>query len=99
MTEERERVVEYATRMQVIAADLDELVTDMLVYLSGGRKKIRDIVKDLEREHGTEIPEDDVYDFAYDAGYVHDEIKEQINAMLRDGILYRPYPDTVSFVR
>lgn len=62
-------------------------------------RSIREIIKELEREYGEEIPVDEVLVLAEEEGMERDKAEEMIEAMKRDGILYSPGSGVIRFVR
>jgi replicative DNA helicase Mcm len=62
-------------------------------------RSIREIIKELEREYGEEIPVDEVLELAEEEGMEREKAEEIIEAMKRDGILYSPGSGVIRFVR
>ncbi len=62
-------------------------------------RSIREIIKDLEREYGEEVPLDEVLDIAEEEGMERDKAEEIIEVMKRDGILFSPSSGVIKFVR
>ena len=59
---------------------------------------IREIVRDLEREHGPEVPLEAVYEIAEEGGMKREDAEELILAMKRDGLFYSPSKDVIKWV-
>ncbi|RLG35507.1 AAA family ATPase [Methanosarcinales archaeon] len=62
-------------------------------------RSIREIIKDLEREYGEEVPLEEVLDLAEEEGMEREKAEEIIEVMKRDGILFSPSSGIVKFVR
>ena len=62
-------------------------------------KSIRDIIKELEKDYGAEIPINEVLDLAEEEGMERDKVEEIIEVMKRDGILFSPGSGVIKFVR
>ena len=62
-------------------------------------RSIREIIKDLEREYGDEVPLEEVLDLAEEEGMEREKAEEIIEVMKRDGILFSPSSGIVKFVR
>jgi replicative DNA helicase Mcm len=61
-------------------------------------RSIREIIKELEKDYGEEVPLDEVLDLAEEEGMERDKVEEIIEAMKRDGILYSPGSGVIKFV-
>jgi replicative DNA helicase Mcm len=61
-------------------------------------RSIREIIKELEKEYGEEVPLEEVLDLAEEDGMERDKAEEIIEAMKRDGILYSPGSGVIKFV-
>jgi replicative DNA helicase Mcm len=61
-------------------------------------RSIREIIKELEKDYGEEVPLDEVLDLAEEDGMERDKVEEIIEAMKRDGILYSPGSGVIKFV-
>lgn len=62
-------------------------------------RSIREIIKDLEKEFGEEIPIEEVLERAEDEGLDRDKAEEIIDTMKREGILFSPGSGVIKFVR
>jgi len=62
-------------------------------------RSIREIIKELEKDYGEEIPIDEVLDLAEEEGMERDKTEEIIEVMKRDGILFSPGSGVIKFVR
>lgn len=62
-------------------------------------RSIREIIKDLEREYGEEVPLIEVLDQAEQDGMEREKAEEIIEVMKRDGILYSPVGGVIKFVK
>ncbi len=62
-------------------------------------RSIREIIKELEKDYGEEIPIDEVLDLAEEEGMERDKVEEIIDVMKRDGILFSPGSGVIKFVR
>ena len=62
-------------------------------------RSIREIIKDLEREYGDEVPLEEVLDLAEEEGMEREKAEEIIEVMKRDGILFSPSSGIIKFVR
>lgn len=62
-------------------------------------KSLRDIIKELEKEYGPEVPIEEVLDLAEYDGMDREKVEEMIELMERDGILYSPMNGVIKFVR
>ena len=62
-------------------------------------RSIREIIKDLEREYGEEVPLEEVLDLAEEEGMEREKAEEIIEVMKRDGILFSPSSGIIKFVR
>jgi replicative DNA helicase Mcm len=61
-------------------------------------RSIREIIKELEKEYGEEVPLEEVLDLAEEEGMERDKAEDIIEAMKRDGILYSPGSGVIKFV-
>ena len=62
-------------------------------------RSIREIIKELEKGYGEEIPIAEVLDIAEEEGMEIDKAEEIIYVMKRDGLLYSPGSGVIKFVR
>jgi len=62
-------------------------------------RSIREIIKELEKDYGEEIPIEEVLDLAEEEGMERDKAEEIIDVMKRDGILFSPGSGVIKFVR
>ncbi len=62
-------------------------------------RTIREIISDLEREYGAEVPLTEVYDMAEEEGIEREKAEEAVEVMKRDGILFSPGVGVVRFVK
>ena len=62
-------------------------------------RSIREIIKDMEREYGEEVPLEEVLDLAEEEGMEREKAEEIIEVMKRDGILFSPSSGIIKFVR
>jgi len=62
-------------------------------------RSIRELIKELEKDYGEDIPIDEVLDLAEEEGMERDKAEEIIDVMKRDGILFSPGSGVIKFVR
>ncbi|MCW3130160.1 MAG: ATP-binding protein [Methanophagales archaeon] len=62
-------------------------------------RSIRDIIKELEKEYGDEVPIEEVLDLAEEEGIEREKAEDIIEVMKRDGILFSPGSGVIKFVR
>lgn len=62
-------------------------------------RSIREIIKELEKEYGDEVPIEDVLDLAEEEGMEREKAEDIIEVMKRDGILFSPGSGVIKFVR
>ncbi|MFV9677990.1 MAG: AAA family ATPase, partial [Methanosarcinales archaeon] len=62
-------------------------------------RSIREIIKELEKDYGDEVPVEEVLDLAEEEGMERDKVEEIIDVMKRDGILFSPSGGVIKFVR
>jgi replicative DNA helicase Mcm len=62
-------------------------------------KSIREIIKELEKEYGEDVPVEEVLDLAEEDGMEREKAEEIIEIMKRDGILFSPVSGIIKFVR
>ncbi|MBE0517182.1 MAG: minichromosome maintenance protein MCM [Methanophagales archaeon] len=62
-------------------------------------RSIREIIKELEKEYGEEVPTEEVLDLAEEEGMEREKAEEMIEVMKKDGILYSPGSGVIKFVR
>ncbi len=62
-------------------------------------KSIKEIIKELEKEYGEEVPIEEVLNLAEEKGMERDKAEEIIDVMKRDGLLFSPGGGVVKFVR
>jgi replicative DNA helicase Mcm len=62
-------------------------------------RSIREIIKELEKEYGEEVPMEEVLDLAEEEGMEREKAEEMIEVMKKDGILYSPGSGVIKFVR
>jgi len=60
---------------------------------------VRELIKQLEKAYGEEIPLSEILDMAEEGGMERDKAEETIDVMKRDGILFSPGSGVVKFVR
>ncbi|MHC1635389.1 MAG: minichromosome maintenance protein MCM [Candidatus Methanospirareceae archaeon] len=60
---------------------------------------LRDIIKELEREYGEDVPVEEILDMAEERGIEREKAEEIIDMLERDGIIYTPQIGFVRFVR
>ncbi|MGC9443399.1 MAG: minichromosome maintenance protein MCM [Candidatus Methanospirareceae archaeon] len=62
-------------------------------------RSIKELIKELEKEYGEDVPIDEVLNLAEEEGMERDKVEEILEAMKRDGILYSPESGVIKFVR
>ncbi len=97
-------VVNYCLKRVFVDPETGRLDTDWVtVGITKTRRdrarSIREIIKDLEREYGEEVPLDEVLDLAEEEGMEREKAEEIIDVMKRDGILFSPSSGVIKFVR
>ncbi|MDI6729911.1 MAG: minichromosome maintenance protein MCM, partial [Thermodesulfovibrionales bacterium] len=79
--------------------DVDWVVSGMSKTRRDRARIIREIIKELEKEYGDEVPIAEVLDQAEVEGMERDKVEEIIEVMKRDGILYSPGGGVIKFVK
>ena len=62
-------------------------------------RSISEIIKELEKEYGEEVPVEEVLELAEEEGMEKEKAEDIIEIMKRDGILFSPGSGVVKFVR
>lgn len=62
-------------------------------------RSIREIIKELEKGYGEEVPIEEVLDLAEEQGMDREKAEDVIEVMKRDGILLSPESGVIKFVR
>ena len=105
--EDAERVINVVTYcLKQVSTDPEtgKLDTDWIAVGTTKTKRdrarsIRDIIKELEKEYGDEVPLEEVLDLAEEDGMERDKVEEIVDVMKRDGILFSPSGGVIKFVR
>ena len=97
-------IVTYCLKRVFVDPETGRLDTDWVTVGISKTKRdrarsIREIIKDLEREYGDEVPLEEVLDLAEEEGMEREKAEEIIEVMKRDGILFSPSSGIVKFVR
>jgi len=79
--------------------DVDWVATGTTKTRRDRARSIREIIKELEKEYGDEVPIEEVFDLAEEQGMDIDKADEIIEVMKRDGILFSPGSGVIKFVR
>ncbi len=98
------KVVTYCLRQVFVDPETGKLDVD---WVAAGTTKtrrdrarsIKELIKDLEKEFGEEVPIEEVLDLAVEEGMDRDKAEEMIEMMKRDGILFSPGSGVIKFVR
>jgi replicative DNA helicase Mcm len=98
------KVVTYCLRHVFIDPETGRLDADWITVGTTKTRRdrarsIRDIIKELEKEYGEEVPIDEVLDLAEEEGMEREKAEEIIEVMKKDGILYSPGSGVIKFVR
>jgi DNA replicative helicase MCM subunit Mcm2 (Cdc46/Mcm family) len=62
-------------------------------------KTIREIMVELEKTSGADIPALDVVTRAEEEGIAHEKVEEVLDLLKRDGIIFSPTQGIIKFVR
>ncbi|MCD6203256.1 MAG: minichromosome maintenance protein MCM [Methanophagales archaeon] len=97
-------IVTYCLKRVFVDPETGRLDTDWVTVGISKTKRdrarsIREIIKDLEREYGDEVPLEEVLDLAEEEGMEREKAEEIIEVMKRDGILFSPSSGIIKFVR
>lgn len=79
--------------------DVDWVAAGTTKSRRGRARSIREIIKELEKEFGEEIPIEEVLERAEDEGLDREKAEEIIDVMKRDGLLFSPGGGVVKFIR
>ncbi len=105
--EDAERVINevtYCLKRVFVDPETGKLDTDWITVGTTKTKRdrarsIREIIKELEKEYGEEVPIEEVLDLAEEEGMEREKAEEMIEVMKRDGILFSPGSGVIKFVR
>ncbi|MBI4144281.1 minichromosome maintenance protein MCM [Candidatus Woesearchaeota archaeon] len=78
--------------------DIDRIATEIPASQRSKIILIKELILDLEKTHGKEIPTETVYKTAQQKGLTESEIDEIINTLKRSGDIYEPRRGTISKV-
>jgi replicative DNA helicase Mcm len=97
-------VVTYCLNRVFVDPETGKLDTDWITVGTTKTRRdrarsIREIIKELEKEYGEEVPIEEVLDLAEEEGMERDKVEEIIELMKRDGILFAPGSGVIKFVR
>ena len=97
-------VVTYCLKQVSTDPETGKLDTDWVAVGTTKTKRdrarsIREIIKELEKDYGDEVPVEEVLDLAEEEGMERDKVEEIIDVMKRDGILFSPSGGVIKFVR
>ncbi|MDI6885547.1 MAG: minichromosome maintenance protein MCM [archaeon] len=97
-------VVTYCLKRVFVDPETGKLDADWITVGTTKTKRdrarsIREIIKELEKEYGEEVPIDEVLDLAEEEGMEREKAEEIIEVMKKDGILYSPGSGVIKFVR
>jgi replicative DNA helicase Mcm len=98
------KVVTYCLKRVFVDPETGKLDTDWVTVGTTKTKRdrarsIREIIKELEKEYGEEVPIEEVLDLAEEEGMEREKAEEIIEVMKKDGILYSPGSGVIKFVR
>jgi len=105
--EDAERVINvviYCLKHVFVDPETGKLDTDWITVGTTKTRRdrarsIRDIIKELEKEYGDEVPIEEVLDLAEEEGMEREKAEDIIEVMKRDGILFAPGSGVIKFVR
>ena len=97
-------VVTYCLKRVFVDPETGKLDTDWITVGTTKTRRdrarsIREIIKELEKEYGDEVPIEEVLDLAEEEGMEREKAEEMIEVMKRDGILFSPGSGVIKFVR
>ncbi|MBC8520848.1 MAG: helix-turn-helix domain-containing protein [Methanomicrobia archaeon] len=97
-------VVTYCLKLVSVDPETGKLDTDWIAVGTtktrrDRAKSIREIIKELEKEYGDEVPIEEVLDLAEEEGAEREKAEDMIELMKRDGILFSPGSGVIKFVR
>jgi len=97
-------VVTYCLKRVFVDPETGKLDTDWITVGTTKTRRdrarsIREIIKELEKEYGEEVPIDEVLDLAEEEGMEREKAEDIIDVMKRDGILFSPGSGVIRFVR
>ncbi len=97
-------VVTYCLKRVFVDPETGKLDTDWITVGTTKTRRdrarsVREIIKELEKEYGDEVPIEEVLDLAEEEGMEREKAEEIIEVMKRDGILFAPGSGVIKFVR
>ena len=97
-------VVTYCLKRVFVDPETGKLDTDWITVGTTKTRRdrarsVREIIKELEKEYGDEVPIEEVLDLAEEEGMEREKAEEMIEVMKRDGILFSPGSGVIKFVR
>jgi len=97
-------VVTYCLKHVFVDPETGKLDTDWITVGTTKTRRdrarsIREIIKELEKEYGDEVPIEEVLDLAEEEGMEREKAEDIIEVMKRDGILFAPGSGVIKFVR
>jgi len=97
-------LVTYCLKRVSVDPETGKLDTDWVTVGTTKTKRdrarsIREIIKELEKEYGDEVPLEEVLDLAEEEGMEREKVEEIVDVMKRDGILFSPGSGVIKFVR
>ncbi|MCW3133937.1 MAG: minichromosome maintenance protein MCM [Methanophagales archaeon] len=97
-------VVTYCLKHVFVDPETGKLDTDWITVGTTKTRRdrarsIREIIKELEKEYGDEVPIEEVLDLAEEEGMEREKAEDIIEVMKRDGILFSPGSGVIKFVR
>ncbi|GAI65653.1 unnamed protein product, partial [marine sediment metagenome] len=106
-TEDAERVINvvtYCLKRVFVDPETGRLDADWITVGTTKTRRdrarsIREIMKELEKEYGDEVPIEEVLDLAEEEGMEREKAEDVIEVMKRDGILFSPGSGVIKFVR
>ena len=105
--EDADRVINlmtYCLRQVYIDPESGQMDVDWIVAGTTKTKRdrartIKEIINDLEKQHGDKVPISEIYEVATEEGIEQDKAEEIVEVMKRDGILFAPGMGVVKLVR
>jgi len=79
--------------------DVDWIVAGTTKTKRDRARTIKEIITDLEKEHGDKVPIEEIYEVATEEGIEQEEAEEIIEVMKRDGVLFSRGMGVVGLVR
>ncbi len=97
-------VVTYCLKRVFVDPETGKLDTDWITVGTTKTRRdrarsVREIIKELEKEYGDEVPIEEVLDLAEEEGMEREKAEDIIEVMKRDGILFAPGSGVIKFVR